>query len=331
MRKQVKPKEPPCTERYARWCERTVGKIITYLLLDFSYMENGVRFKENYAYLGVSMKIRTTLQWMLTTCVALQFASCGSIQQSSTEAMFANKPDSTCQQCDNAIPSYPVITEDGGYGAVTTYGSVVNPQPSLGGACNYGQSNVQNFAAVHVDNIPGDAQGIWNNGHICGQCFQVKVATQLGWKSTIVRIMDKCPDAYCGIDLGGQPAMQLMGNQPGRYSGEWTRVSCSGVENVSDATPTLVTKDGSNAWWSLVQVHNPPSEVIRIQWKNLHNAAQGVFQWATEAENYYKVPDELLSLKDTIILYIDYWTLERDSLRIVGADLGKELQSWNLD
>jgi len=34
MRKQVKPKEPPCTERYARWCERTVGKIITYLLLD---------------------------------------------------------------------------------------------------------------------------------------------------------------------------------------------------------------------------------------------------------------------------------------------------------
>jgi len=34
MQKQVKHKEPPCTERYARWCERTVGKIITYLLLD---------------------------------------------------------------------------------------------------------------------------------------------------------------------------------------------------------------------------------------------------------------------------------------------------------
>ncbi len=26
--------EPPYTERYVRWCERTVGKIITYLLLD---------------------------------------------------------------------------------------------------------------------------------------------------------------------------------------------------------------------------------------------------------------------------------------------------------
>ncbi len=26
--------KPPCTERYARWCERTVGEIIAYLLLD---------------------------------------------------------------------------------------------------------------------------------------------------------------------------------------------------------------------------------------------------------------------------------------------------------
>ena len=32
----VKLIEPPCTERYARWCERSVGEIIAYLLLDFS-------------------------------------------------------------------------------------------------------------------------------------------------------------------------------------------------------------------------------------------------------------------------------------------------------
>ena len=30
----VKLVEPPCTERYARWCERSVGEIIAYLLLD---------------------------------------------------------------------------------------------------------------------------------------------------------------------------------------------------------------------------------------------------------------------------------------------------------
>jgi len=26
--------EPPYTERYVRWCERSVGEVITYLLLD---------------------------------------------------------------------------------------------------------------------------------------------------------------------------------------------------------------------------------------------------------------------------------------------------------
>nr|DAH77422.1 MAG TPA: hypothetical protein [Caudoviricetes sp.] len=31
--------EPPCTERYARWCERSVGKLITYLLLDWRNYE----------------------------------------------------------------------------------------------------------------------------------------------------------------------------------------------------------------------------------------------------------------------------------------------------
>lgn len=32
----VKLIEPPCTEQYARWCERSVGEIIAYLLLDYS-------------------------------------------------------------------------------------------------------------------------------------------------------------------------------------------------------------------------------------------------------------------------------------------------------
>ena len=35
----VKLIEPPCTERYARWCERSVGKLITYLLLDCGFTE----------------------------------------------------------------------------------------------------------------------------------------------------------------------------------------------------------------------------------------------------------------------------------------------------
>ena len=33
----MKTKEPPCTERYARWCGRSVDKIIIYLLPDLFF------------------------------------------------------------------------------------------------------------------------------------------------------------------------------------------------------------------------------------------------------------------------------------------------------
>ena len=38
--------EPPCTERYARWCERTVRRITTHLLLDWEQRKLGEIFEE---------------------------------------------------------------------------------------------------------------------------------------------------------------------------------------------------------------------------------------------------------------------------------------------
>jgi len=35
------PIEPPCTERYARWCERTVAQIMGGLLLNFIWTDLG--------------------------------------------------------------------------------------------------------------------------------------------------------------------------------------------------------------------------------------------------------------------------------------------------
>jgi len=35
IRLYIIPNEPPYTERYVRWCERTLNKIIIQLLLDF--------------------------------------------------------------------------------------------------------------------------------------------------------------------------------------------------------------------------------------------------------------------------------------------------------
>ncbi len=119
--------------------------------------------------------------------------------------------DGKCTDCDSYTAADPTLTEKGGKGSVTTYGSVTAKETSLGGACNYGQTNIQYYAAIHVNVSPGDAKGPWNGGAACGGCVRVKAKTPDGWKRVTVRITDRCPDANCGVDLGGAPAADIMG------------------------------------------------------------------------------------------------------------------------
>lgn len=190
----------------------------------------------------------------------------------------------------------PVLTESGGAGSVTTYGGVGNAIPSAGGACNYGGTGITQYAAIQVSVLPGDLQGQWNAGKVCGQCAEVRARSPEGWKSTTVRIVDKCPDDHCGIDLGGAPATDLMGMQAGRYAGEWRFVSCDGVAGVSDGVPSLHVKEGSSAWWSLVQVRNPESAITTMRLRPvLGSVVWDTLPWATEAENFFKLPEKVLA------------------------------------
>lgn len=198
-------------------------------------------------------------------------------------------------QCDAATPSIPVITDSWSHGDVTTYGGVGNSTPSSGGACNYGATGISHYAAIQVNQVPGDLRGQWNGGRACGQCYEVRARTPAGWKSTHVRIVDKCPDGYCGIDLGGAPATELMGIQAGRYAGQWKSIPCEGVEGVSDGPTVLHVKEGSNRWWSLVQVRNPPTAVAGIRLRAERAGATWTdLAWAIEAENFFKVPESIL-------------------------------------
>jgi len=47
-----------------------------------------------------------------------------------------------CTSCDSYTAAPPVLTENGGKGSVTTYGSVTAKETSQGGACNYGETNI---------------------------------------------------------------------------------------------------------------------------------------------------------------------------------------------
>jgi hypothetical protein len=226
--------------------------------------------------------------------LAALLAACASRGTEGTgDAGIAPRTDTsgTCAaNCDAAAPSIPELTDTSGYGDVTTYGNVADPRPSAGGACNYGPTGIPDFAAIQVDRIPGDGQGQWRGGRVCGQCAEVRARTLSGWKSVVVRIVDKCPDANCGIDLGGAPAKTLMADKPGRYSGEWRFVPCDGHPGASDGAPTLQVKDGSNAWWSIVQVRNPSERILSMRIRKAGTAAWTDLEWAAEAENFYHVP-----------------------------------------
>jgi hypothetical protein len=174
---------------------------------------------------------------------------------------------------------------------------VDNATPSDGGACNYGSTGVWRYAAIQVNQLPGDLRGQWDGGRICGQCAKVEARTAAGWRSTIVRIVDKCPDDHCGIDLGGAPATDLMAAQAGRYSGRWSFVACPALEGISDGPVSLHVKTGSNRWWSLVQVRDPPAAVDSVIVAGRGALADSVWilPWATEAENFFKFPAAALT------------------------------------
>lgn len=254
--------------------------------------------------------------------MALILTSCGTDHQPHEPGdLAASHPPRTDSgsacigQCDASVPSIPVITDSLSYGDVTTYGGVGNSNPSAGGACNYGVTGITHYAAIQVNQVPGDLRGQWNGGRACGKCFEVRARTPGGWKTTHVRIVDKCPDGFCGIDLGGAPATDLMGIQAGRYSGEWRPVSCEGLPGVSDGPAALHVKEGSNRWWSLVHVRNPPAAVREVRLRRDQvGAAWTNLAWAIEAENFFKVPESIL--QDSVPYLLEA-ILETDSILLL--------------
>jgi uncharacterized repeat protein (TIGR02543 family) len=195
-------------------------------------------------------------------------------------------PSRCPQQCDAATPASPKLSSGGGLGNVTMFSTLA----SAGGACNYGSTKVMYYASINVNVQPGDGKGQWQSGRICGQCAEVTTLTSQGPKSVVVRIMDKCADSYCGINLAGSAPAAVMLDGAGRYDGEWRFLSCSGHPEVSDEAPSLAVIGGSNPDWARVRVHNPNSAVTSIEWQSTSGTASGSFPYATDPENAFEVP-----------------------------------------
>jgi hypothetical protein len=204
--------------------------------------------------------------------------------------------------------------------------------PSAGGACNYGATSVLYYAAVNVNVAPGDGQGQWQGGRICGQCVEVTAFTSQGPASVVVRIMDKCPDGDCGMDLGGSAPAAIMLDGFGRYDGSWRFVSCAGHSEVSDGSPSLFVSDGSNAWWSRVQVRNPPWPVASIAWQDPAGSSHGAFPYAADPENTFEVPTAVLqSSATTIAITVQYADGSTATAQLSPNQLAAASSSCSLD
>ena len=247
---------------------------------------------------------------------------------SSSEKLAGSSDNGVCTKCDSYTATDPVLVENGGKGSVTTYGSVTAKETSLGGACNYGQTNIQYYAAIHVNVSPGDDKGPWDGGAACGGCVHVKAKTPDGWKEVTVRITDRCPDANCGVDLGGAPASDIMGNLVGRYYGEWEFVSCEGVKGVWGDSTSIWVKEGASTFWSIIQVRNPKDMVKKIEIRGVDGADAHTLEMVVGTENFWTVPPEILQSNKNYSVLVSYrsgtddeWILKGSELAVPEANL----------
>ena len=252
----------------------------------------------------------------------LSSSSAKSVQSSSSSPSSAGSSDSgVCTNCDSYTAADPALVENGGKGSVTTYGSITAKETSLGGACNYGQTNIQYYAAIHVNVSPGDDKGPWNGGAACGGCVHVKAKTPDGWKEVTVRITDRCPDANCGVDLGGAPASDIMGIQVGRYYGEWEFVSCEGVEGVWGDSTSIWVKEGASEFWSIIQVRNPKDMVKKIVIQGVDSDDIYTLEMVVGTENFWTVPVAVLKTGNRYRVIVTYRTGTDDEWIIKGSEL----------
>lgn len=273
----------------------------------------------------------------LCAALLLALSACGGGSSASTDTGTGGTgtgnssalPTQCTGSCNAATPVAPTVSGTGGEGNVTMYST----SASNGGACGYGSTNIQSYAAIHANVAAGDGQGPWQHGKVCGQCAEVTVLTSQGLKTTTVRIVDKCPDNHCGIDLGGTAPSAVMADGFGRYAGQWRFVACSGQAGVSDGAPTLNVKDGSNPWWSRVRVHNPTTGVASIDYKDTASSAQGSFAFdTTNVENAYEVPvgAVLQSSAAQFLITVNYVDGTKATVQLSPAQLGTASASYPL-
>ncbi|WP_336242471.1 expansin EXLX1 family cellulose-binding protein [Corallococcus exercitus] len=120
-----------------------------------------------------------------------------------------------------------------------------------GGNCGFDPGGDLMVAAMN--------QAQYDNSAVCGECVDI-----VGPKGTVrVRIVDQCPDCDKGhLDLSVQAFDKVAERKDGRVDITWTPVSCDVAGPVE-----YHFKDGSNPWWTAIQVRNHRLPIKKLEWR----------------------------------------------------------------
>ncbi len=122
------------------------------------------------------------------------------------------------------------------------------------GACSFGSSGDKPLL-VGAMNAPD-----YNNSNVCGACAHIKGPNG----EVTVRIVDLCPECKHGdIDLSPEAFEKLAPLPDGRIAISWQFVPC----DVSGPIQYHF-KEGSNQWWSAVQIRNHRQAIAKFEWKS---------------------------------------------------------------
>ncbi len=129
------------------------------------------------------------------------------------------------------------------------------------GACGYDKTADVHIAALNSTD--------WADSAWCGACADV---TGPNGNLVRVRIVDECPDCTPGqLDLHPDAFAELAPQTEGRIKISWTFVACDAVGPVK-----YKFKDGSNPYWTAVQVRNSRYPISKFEsskdgstWKEL--------------------------------------------------------------
>ena len=118
------------------------------------------------------------------------------------------------------------------------------------GACMYDKTSDFHIAALNIADWAGSA---W-----CGACADV---TGPSGNQVRVRIVDECPDCAKGqLDFHPDAFAVLAPKEQGRIAITWNFVACDAQGPVS-----YKFKDGSNPFWTAVQVRNSRFPIAKLE------------------------------------------------------------------